>query len=48
MKLILASNLRIRKEILDKVGLIYKVIPSNIEEDSDKTDPKEYVIDLSR
>ena len=25
-----------------------KVIPSNIEEDSDKTDPKEYVMDLSR
>ena len=48
MKLILASNSRTRKEVLDKVGLIYDVIPSNIEEHSDKTDPKEYVIDLSR
>ena len=48
MKLILASNSRTRKEVLDKVGLIYDVIPSNIEEYSDKTDPKEYVMDLSR
>lgn len=48
MKLILASNSRTRKEVLDKVGLIYDVIPSNIEEHSDKTDPKEYVMDLSR
>lgn len=48
MKLILASNSRTRKEVLDKVGLIYDVIPSNIEEHSDKIDPKEYVMDLSR
>lgn len=48
MKLILASNSRTRKEVLDKVGLNYSVIPSNIEEHSDKTDPKEYVMDLSR
>ena len=48
MKLILASNSRTRKEVLDKVGLIYDVIPSNIEEHSDKTEPKEYVMDLSR
>lgn len=48
MKLILASNSRTRKEVLDKVGLIYDVMPSNIEEHSDKTDPKEYVMDLSR
>ncbi len=48
MKLILASNSRTRKEVLDKVGLIYTVIPSNIEEHSNKTDPKEYVMDLSR
>ncbi len=47
MKLILASNSRIRKEVLDKVGLVYDVIPSNIEEHSNKTDPKEYVMDLS-
>lgn len=48
MKLILASNSRTRKEVLDKVGLKYNVIPSNIEEHSDKTDPKEYVMDLSK
>lgn len=48
MKLILASNSRTRKEVLDKVGLKYSVIPSNIEEHSDKTDPKEYVMDLSK
>lgn len=29
MKLILASNSRTRKEVLDKVGLVYSVIPSN-------------------
>ena len=48
MKLILASNSRTRKEILDKVGLRYEVIPSNIEEHSDKVEPKEYVMDLSK
>jgi len=48
MKLILASNSRTRKDILNNVGLIYEVHPSNIEEKSDKTDPKEYVMDLSR
>lgn len=48
MKLILASNSRTRKEILDKVGLKYEVCPSNIEEHSNETDPKEYVMDLSR
>lgn len=48
VRLILASNSRTRKEVLDKVGLIYDVIPSNIEEHSDKTNPKEYVMDLSK
>lgn len=48
MELILASNSRTRKEILDKVGLKYEVCPSNIEEHSIETDPKEYVMDLSR
>ncbi len=48
MKLILASNSRTRKEILDRVGLRYEVIPSNIEEHSDKVEPKEYVMDLSK
>lgn len=48
MKLILASNSRTRKEILNKVGLKYEVVPSNIEEHSDKTNLKEYVMDLSK
>ena len=48
MKLILASNSRTRKEILNKVELKYEVVPSNIEEHSDKTNPKEYVMDLSK
>ena len=48
MKLILASNSRTRKEILDKVGLKYEICPSNIEEHSVEIDPKEYVMDLSR
>ena len=48
MKLLLASNSRTRKEILDKVGIKYEVYPSNIEENSDRTDPKEYVMDLSK
>ena len=48
MKLILASNSRTRKEVLDKVGLVYDVVPSNIEEYSSKDDPKEYVMDLSK
>lgn len=48
MKLILASNSRTRKGILNKVGLKYEVVPSNIEEHSDKTNPKEYVMDLSK
>ncbi len=48
MKLILASNSRTRKEILDRVGLRYEVIPSNIEEHSDKVELKEYVMDLSK
>ena len=47
MKLILASNSRTRKEVLDKVGVIYEVIPSNIVEKSNKSDPLEYVMDLS-
>ena len=48
MKLILASNSRTRKQILDNVGLKYTVIPSNIEEHSEETDPKDYVMNLSK
>ena len=48
MKLILASNSRTRNEVLDKVGLIYSVAPSNIEEISTETNPDNYVMDLSK
>lgn len=48
MKLILASNSRTRKDILNSIGLIYEVKPSNIEEYSIETDPQKYVMDLSR
>lgn len=48
MKLILASNSKTRKDILDKVGVKYKVCPSNIEENSNETNPIEYVMDLSK
>lgn len=48
MKLILASNSRTRKDILNNVGLNYEVKSSNIEEHSTKTKPEEYVMDLSK
>ena len=41
MKLILASNSKTRKEILNKVGLKYETVPSNIQEYSEKQNPKE-------
>lgn len=48
MKLILASNSKTRKDIFDMVGWKYEVITSNVDENSDSNDPKQYVIDLSR
>lgn len=48
MKLILASNSRTRRDILDRMGLKYEVKPSNIEEQSDKSNTREYVEDLSK
>lgn len=48
MRLILASNSKPRKDILDKVGLKYEVCPSNIEENSTENNPREYVMDLSK
>ncbi len=48
MRLILASNSKTRKDIFDMVGWKYEVITSNIEENSNSTDPKQYVIDLSK
>ena len=48
MKLILASSSEVRQDIFKKVGWKYEVVKSLIEEKSDKTDPSEYVKDLSR
>ena len=48
MKLILASNSKTRKDIFDMVGWKYEVVTSKVEEHSDSTEPKKYVIDLSK
>ena len=48
MKLILASNSKTRKDIFDMVGWKYEVITSNVVENSNSVDPKQYVIDLSK
>ena len=48
MKLILASGSKYRQDIFNKIGWKYEIIKSTVEEKSDKTDPKEYVKDLSR
>ena len=48
MKLILASNSKTRKELFDMIGWKYEVVTSKIEENSNSTDPKQYVIDLSK
>lgn len=48
MRLILASNSKTRKDIFDMVGWKYEVITSNTEENSNSTDPKQYVMDLSK
>ena len=48
MKLILASNSKTRKDIFDMVGWKYEIITSNVVENSNSIDPKQYVIDLSK
>lgn len=48
IKLILGSQSKNRREILDMVGLSYEVITSKEEENSSKSDPKEYVAELSQ
>ena len=48
MNLILASNSKTRKNIIDMVGWKYEVVTSNVEEKSNSTNPEQYVIDLSR
>ena len=48
MRLILASNSKTRKDIFDMVGWKYEIVTSNVEENSNAIDPKQYVIDLSK
>lgn len=48
VRLILGSQSRNRREILDMVGLKYEVIKSLEEENSTKTNPQEYVSELSK
>jgi septum formation protein len=47
IKLVLASSSKQRKDILDMIGIPYEVVVSNIKEESDKSTPYEYVMDLS-
>ena len=48
MRLILASSSKNRKMIFDNIGWKYEIIKSLVEEHSDATDPREYVMDLSK
>lgn len=48
MKLILASSSKPRQDILKNIGWKYEVIKSLVEEQSDATNPSEYVKNLSR
>lgn len=48
LKLILASSLKSRQDILKNIGLKYEVIKSLVEEKNDSTEPSEYVKNLSK
>ena len=48
IRLILASSSKPRQDIFKNIGLKYEVMKSLVEEESDKTDPSEYVKDLSK
>lgn len=48
IKLILASSSKPRQDIFKNIVLKYEVIKSQVEEESDSTEPSEYVKDLSR
>ena len=47
MKLVLASKSITRKEIMNRLKLKYDVVTSELEEISNRTDPREYVEELS-
>ena len=48
MRLILASGSKERQEIFNMIGFKYEVIKSLVDEKSSKTNPSEYVKELSR
>lgn len=48
MKIILASNSKTRKKILDSLNIKYDVIVSDKEEVADNSDPRKYVEELSK
>ncbi|MBQ9298266.1 MAG: septum formation protein Maf [Clostridia bacterium] len=48
MRLILASGSKQRQDIFKMVGFKYEVIKSTVEENSNATDPNEYVMELSK
>lgn len=48
MRLILASSSKNRKNIFNNIGWKYDVVTSKVEEHSEATDPRDYVMDLSR
>lgn len=48
MKFVLASNSPRRKELLKGIGLKFDIVPSNIEEATNKSEPSDVVIDLSK
>ena len=48
MKLILASTSKPRQDLFDMIGLKYEVVKSLVEEKSTSSDPRQYVIDLSK
>lgn len=48
IKLILASGSKQRKDIFDMIGLKYEIIKSTEEENSNATEPNEYVKELSK
>lgn len=48
MRLILASNSKQRKDIFDKIGWKYEIITSKVKEESNSTNPEEYVKDLAK
>ena len=48
MKLILASSSPRRKELLSKLGYPFEIIPSNCEEKTSATEPRDIVVELAK